>query len=529
MTYTAPLFLFIFLPLVMLFYKLMPQKHRWKILLIASYIFFALVSGKLIVFLLLSTFSIHHFGLWLSNFNNECDTEIVGVERAERKIIKQKYQKKKLKVLVLAVVIHIGILLVLKYSNFIGNNLNALLGKLSFAYTLPAFKFALPIGISFYTLQAISYMVDVYRGTIKADKNLGRLALFLGFFPQIMEGPICRYSQTAEKLFEGAPITYKNMTYGMQRIIYGLFKKMVVADRLNVLIVNVFDKYPEYSGAVVFVGMICYTCQLYMDFSGTMDIVIGCGEIFGVSLPENFRQPFFSRNVSEFWTRWHISLGAFFKDYIFYPLSLSKPLKKMTSKGRKLFGNHFGPLLAGSCALFVVWFCNGLWHGSAWNYIFFGMYYFFLIVLSNFTAPLSNKILAFLHINKHNPIYIGWQILRTVILVNIGELFFRANGFQAGFVMFKKMFTNFNVADFTNGFLLKLGMDKKDFIVVIAAVILVFVISIFHEKNIHLRDEIAKRNIFIRFTIYYIAILLVIIFGAYGGTYTPVPMMYAGF
>ncbi|MEG1886568.1 MAG: MBOAT family protein, partial [Oscillospiraceae bacterium] len=226
MSYTAPIYLYLFLPVVMLIYNLIPRKQRWIVLLTASYGFFALISRELIIYLLLSTFSIHHFGLWISALQNECKGEMEGLEKAERKEIKLTYQNRQRMVLLLAVILHVGLLLVLKYLNFFNININGLLGAVNIPIMLPTFKFALPIGISFYTLQAVSYMMDVYRGTIKADKNLGRLALFMSFFPQIMEGPICRYSQTAERLFEGNAITYKSMTWGWQRILWGMLKKM---------------------------------------------------------------------------------------------------------------------------------------------------------------------------------------------------------------------------------------------------------------------------------------------------------------
>ena len=286
-----------------------------------------------------------------------------------------------------AVMVHIGILLVLKYTPFFAGNLNTLFQVFRIPVTLAIPSFVLPIGISFYTMQAVAYIFDVYRRKIPADRNLLRLALFMGFFPQIMEGPICRYSETAEQLWEAPKLRYQNVTFGVQRILFGMMKKIIIADRLNLFIKNVFSGYESYDGFVIAVSAVCYTIQLYMDFSGTMDLVIGSGQIFGMKLPENFQRPFFSKTISEFWKRWHITLGAWFKDYIFYPLSMSKPLKKLTSRARKRLGNHFGPLLAGAIALFCVWLCNGLWHGSGWNYIFFGMYHFGLILAGSMVSP----------------------------------------------------------------------------------------------------------------------------------------------
>ena len=283
-------------------------------------------------------------------------------------------------------------LIVLKYSKFLGTNINSLFEVMNLPIQMPIPQFIMPIGISFYTLQAISYIIDVYKEKIKADKNLGRLALFISFFPQIMEGPICRYDQTANSLWEGKRTTYKGLTFGVQRILFGLMKKIIIVDRVNPLILEIFNNYSNYDGGIIAIGMVLYTLQLYMDFSGVMDIVIGTAEIFGVKMPENFKQPFFSKTISEFWTRWHITLGAWFRDYIYYPVCLTDKCKKITSWGRKKIGNYYGPLLASSIALFCVWICNGLWHGSAWSYIFFGMYHFVLILLGRISVPKNTSV-----------------------------------------------------------------------------------------------------------------------------------------
>ena len=529
MTYCDVMYLAIFLPLTILLYNILPQKHRWKILLIASYAFFWSISGKLIVYIILSTFSIHHFGLWLSNLQAERNRVLKEAEKENKKEIRAKYLKIQRRVLLLAVILHIGVLLVLKYTGFTLGNINALLKafKLNMVITIP--KFIMPIGLSFYTLQAVSYIIDVYHEKIEADKNLGRLALFMAFFPQIMEGPICRYSETAMQLWEGKKTTFKDLTFGAQRIGYGMLKKMIIADRLNTFVGNIFTQYANLDGGIAAVGMILYTLQLYMDFSGTMDMVIGSAQIFGVKMPENFRQPFFSKNISEFWTRWHITLGAWFRDYIFYPVSLSEPMKKLTTKARKKIGKYYGPLISSAVALFCVWICNGLWHGAGWTFIFFGMYHFALILLGKIIEPPVNFINEKLHINKDHFVYRGLQIIRTTILVFFGELFFRAETLTAGFTMVGKMFTNFTFKSFSNGKILKLGMDEKDFLIIAIFTIVVFVISILRERNIDIREKIAKQNVVIRWIIYYVLMLSILIFGAYGVGYLPVDPMYAGF
>lgn len=516
----------LFLPIVIILYFLTSKKHRYKILLGASFIFFYLLSKKLIIYLIFSGLSIHHFGLWLEHLKSLKKEELAS--GADKKQVKEKYKRQENKVIILALFIHLGLLIVLKYSSFIGNNINNLLNLIHLNYQFKVPHYIMPIGISFYTLQALSYIIDVKNGTIAADDNLGRLMLYLAFFPSIMEGPISRYKDTAEKLYSGQPLNYQNLTFGYQRILFGMLKKMIVADRLNIIVKNIFSNYPSLGGAVILAGACFYTIQLYMDFAGTMDIVIGSAEIFGVKLPENFKQPFFSKNISEFWSRWHITLGAFLRDYVFYPLSLSKSLKKLTNFGRKHFGNHFGPLLSGAIALLVVWLLNGLWHGAAWNYIFFGLYHFTLIVLADLFSPLVLKTLKLLHINRNNFFYRLLEMFKTTVLVIFGELFFRAHGLQAGFSMFKKIFTTFNLNDFSEN-ILKLGLDKFDFRIIIVTLLIVLIISILKEKGINIREAISKKPIYIRWTLYYALILFIVIFGAYGDGYIPVDPLYANF
>lgn len=526
MQYFDLIFFIIFLPLVILFYTIF-KKHRPLVLLIASYLFFFSISSNLLFYLIISTLSIHHIGLWIQTLNNDLDKELLSSK--EHKLIKNKYAKKKRKVIVLAIILHLGLLIVLKYSSFLTINLNSLLQLLNINFTIKATTYLIPIGISFYTLQGISYMVDVYRGKIEAEKSLKKLALFMSFFPIIMEGPICRYNDIANDLQKGKDITYNNLTMGLQRCLYGALKKIVVADRLDIIVKTIFSNYATYDGGIIFLGAICYTIELYMEFSGTMDVILGVGQIFNIKLPENFRQPFFSKNISDFWSRWHITLGTFFKDYIYYPISLSKGLKKVTNFGRKHLGNYYGPLLASAIALFAVWLCNGLWHGSAWLYIFFGMYHFILILLENITEPLVRTITTKLHLNRNHFIYHFFQIIKTTLLVIVGEMIFRSKRLLVAIAMLKGLFTRFTIASFLNGEYLHLGLDIKDFIIVGITLIIVLIISILKEKGIQVREEIAKKNIFLRWTLYYALILFIVIFGAYGTGYVPVDPIYAGF
>ena len=523
------LYLILFLPACIIGYTVTPRKWKRYFLLLASYGFFWLICGELVIYLVLSTFSVHYFGIWIDRIGQQMKAALSELPKEERKQAKAGFVKKQRCVVALAAVLHIGLLLVLKYSPFFTTNINTILEKLGASFKLEIPAYLMPLGISFFTLQAVSYIVDVYRGVTKADDNILRLALFMSFFPQIIEGPICRYNQTADQLWNVRPIEYKNLTFGIQRILYGMLKKVVVADRLNLFVSAIFDTNNEYEGGIIAIGAVCYTVQLYMDFSGSMDAVVGTAQIFGITMPENFERPFFSRTISEFWKRWHISLGAWFKDYIFYPVTSAKKMKKLTSSARKKLGNHYGPLVAGSIALFCVWFCNGLWHGSAWSFIFFGMYHFVLILIGNMLEPPVQALNKKLHINPKWFVYRLLQILRTCVLVVIGELFFRARGLRAGMDLFKRIISNFSFSTIDDKLLKKLSADKYDFIIVGVTLLIILAVSILNEKGICIRESLAKRNIVLRWTLLYALLLYIIIFGAYGLGYKPVDPMYAQF
>ena len=528
-SYFAVIFLVAFLPICVIVYSIIPQKTKKYFLLFASMVFFWLVSGQLIVYLILTIMSVHYFGIWLDRIQGKRNAAVKAAPKEERKALKKVFLHQSRLVLLFAAVIHIGVLLVIKYSPFFTTNVNNLFTLLNVPLQLDIPSYIMPIGISFFTLQAISYLFDVYRGLIKADDNIFRLALFMSFFPQIVEGPICRYGQTADQLWNVKQIEFENLKLGAQRILFGLMKKLVIADRLNPLIKEVFSNYSNYQGGIIAIAAVCYTIQLYMDFSGTMDAVMGIAQIFGVTMPENFQRPFFSKSISEFWQRWHITLGTWFKDYIFYPVTMSKPMKNLTSSARKKLGNHFGPLLAGSVALFCVWFCNGLWHGSAWNYIFFGMYHFALILAGNIISPAVTATNKKLHINADCFAYRTMQMVRTTILVIIGELFFRAEGLKDGLAMFGKMVTDFSFSTLDSTLMDKLKIDVQDIIIVAVALVIIFVISVLNEKGINVRLSLKKKNIVIRWGLLYALIMFIVIFGAYGKGYVPVDPIYANF
>lgn len=529
MAYHTSLYLAVFLPLVLLAYQLTPKRLRWLTLVFSGYMFFWMVSGKLVLYLMGTTLFTHYIGVWLSDLQLRCRLQTDGKDRTESAAINQQYKKKEQRILAGGILLLLSILAYLKYYNFFVKNVNAVLEAAGGSPLLSARELLLPIGISFYTLQAIGYMADVYWGKIAPQQPLGKVALFLGFFPQIMEGPISMYHQTADALWEGRPLTGENLSRGSVRILWGLFKKLVIADRLYVLVTNVFDKENSYSGVIIAAAAIAYTIQLYMEFSGCMDIVIGSGKLFGVDLPENFRQPFASQSAAEFWRRWHITLGAWLKAYVFYPVSVSGTVKKWNRFGRKHGGKYLTRLGVSALALFPVWLCNGLWHGPRWSYIFYGMYYFVILLIGIALEPLRDRWIKSRHINE-NALYIKIpRILRTWIIVFTGELFFRANGLHSGLSLFRNIFVDFDLRQLWDGTFLTLGPDQADYLVAAVGCALAALVGMIKERKLLGEARLWKLKLPVRWAIYYGLILAVVIFGAYGIGYQQVDLIYAGF
>ena len=510
----------IFLIISVFLYYICPKKFKWIVLLASSYIFYFLSSGKLLVFLLTSTISIYVSGLLIDRENIR--TKLLGaeLEKQEKKILKNKAKKRKKLIVFISILINFGILAVLKYSGFACKNVNHILNIFN-AEKIPVAKFILPIGISYYTLMAVSYVVDVYRGKYEAEENLGKLALYLSFFPQIIEGPISKFDQTAQKLYEGNKFDIDNLLHGLSLILIGVFKKLVIADRAGIYVNNIFgtDSY----GFAMFLGALLYTLQIYAEFSGCMDIVIGSGELFGIVLPENFKRPFFSRSIQEFWRRWHITLGAWIKDYIFYPISLSGFNTKVGEFFTKYLPKGMAKFLVVAFPMLFVWLYNGIWHGASWKYIAYGMYYYIVIMLGILLAPLLSKIREKLKINQENIFYKVYEILRTGLIVVIGMMLFRSHSFMAFIHNFINLFKKTNVD------IVSFGLEKFDFIILILYVVILIILGIFQEKNVVIYKELRKKNVLIRYLLYILVILCIVILGIYGKGYDTSSFIYGQF
>ncbi len=530
--YSSPLYFIVFLGAVFVLYTVFPKKLKWLVLLLSSYIFYWINSGALAFFLLATTAVIYFAGVFLGRIQR-------GWDVARKSIPKEaKDEKKKLKAIIgwqkkavvsVSLTVVFGLLVFLKYYGFLSGNANSLLSLLHIEAQLPELKLVLPLGISYYTLQAASYVIDVYRGKYPPTENFFKIALFLSFFPQIVEGPIGRYDLLGEQLYEGHKISYTDTTQGLQLIAWGLMKKMVIADRINILVANVFKDWESYGGGVILFAGLMYTVQIYAEFSGCMDIVTGSSQMFGVRLSENFSRPFFSKSVSEFWRRWHITLGAWLRDYIFYTVSLSKPFARLSKWAKEHLNEFFGALVPSAAALFCVWVMNGVWHGSGWKYLCYGMYYYVIMMISALFEPLFVKFFEKTHIRREKGPFAVFRILRTCFLVVIGMTLFRASGVGEFFSMMGKVFTSFGAADIGSGALMELGLDGADYIIIAVCTALVFIVSVLQEKGHMIRSELGQKNIVLRWTVYLALVMLIVICGAYGTGYDQVDFIYGQF
>jgi len=502
-------------------YYITPKKYRKFILLLASYAFYIISSGILSFYLISSTISIYIGARLISKNNNQIKNISEEVSKEEKKVLRKQIKNKNKFIMLLIVLINLAILFILKYFDFFGASINTILNIFNSNISIKSFNFLLPLGISYYTLQAIGYLIDVYRDKHEAENSFFNMALFVSFFPQMTMGPIGRYNDLQESLTKGNDFELENIKNGTHRILFGIFKKMVIADRAAIFVNAVFAT--TTGGITIIVAGILYTIQIYAEFSGMMDMVVGVAKLYGVRLSENFQQPFSARTIQEFWQRWHITLGTWLKDYIFYPLSLSKMNMNLNLKAKKLFPNHFGKFITIAFPLLFVWFSNGLWHGASWKYILYGLYYYILMMLGVLLKPLTNKLLNKFKINIEKNYFFLFQISRTIIIVVVGMLLFRSPSIRDFGISISRIFTkaSSNILDF--------GLTKIDFGIIIFSIIVLILVGLIEKNKTSLYMYLKQKNICIKYAFYLILIMLIIIFGIYGPGYNISDFIYGSF
>jgi len=528
MSYLSISYLFIFLLGTFIAYNLTPLKKRWIVLMCASILFYLISSRQYIVYILLSALTVYFGAIKIDKYNDEYKARKKQLDRKERKAFKEVIDKKKKHIQALVVVFNVGVLAFLKYSNMFVRIINRVVTLMVPGFHLTGLKLVTPLGISFYTLQAIGYLIDVTRGKYKADHHFGRVFNFLIFFPTITEGPIATYDQVANQIHEGHPFNYQNFACGIQLMMWGIFKKLIVADRAYLFVHQVFRTATHYKGIVNLIAMALYVIELYCDFSGGMDIVVGSAETMGIFLPKNFDTPFFSRSVNEFWRKWHITLGAWLREYVFFSVTLSKPFKNIQQWFKKHFNAYFGRTIPVILALFCVWFLMGVWHGARIKYIVYGMYYYLIMVAGMLLKPVLDVIMDKFHIDAESKAWHAFQTVRTWFIVMIGMTIFNAGELYKVKEILVNLTKNFKIFD---PFILssKMKLNGYEWIVLLIGIAVVIIVDILHYKGWHLREEFNKRPIALRYAVYFVGFFTIFIFGAYGTGYNIVAFLYGAF
>ena len=519
-----------FLAVLFLAYYLFPKKCQWPLLLAASYFFYFIAGADYLIYIMVTTLTVY-FAARRIEKNADRQAAYLKEHKAEltkeeKKVYKESQKRIRLRWLVSCLLLNLGILAVVKYTNFFISNVNGILTSLGRTEQISFLSLALPMGISFYTFQTVGYLVDVYRGTVPAERNPFRFALFVGFFPQLIQGPISRFGDLSKTLYERHGFDAKTLCWGLQRVLWGYFKKMVIADRILAGVLTIVGDADAYGGAYVLAGMLLYTVQLYADFTGGIDITIGIAQALGIKVEENFNLPYFSRSLKEYWRRWHISMCSWFRDYIFYPISISRPMQRFTKFSKRRFGEKVGRRLPMYLSSFTVWLATGVWHGASWNFIVWGLGNWAILMASEELEPLYER---FHHrFGAQGRLYGVFQMFRTFLLVCCLNLFDCYSSLGETFKAFGSLFTVGNWNVLWDGSLMQLGLTMLDYGILAAGTALMLGVSLLHRTG-SVRERIGRRAYPLRFAIWYGLFLAVLLMGAYGIGYDASQFIYNQF
>lgn len=520
-----------FITILFVLYYLVPRKLQWPLLLAASCLFYYAAGPEYLLYILTTGITVYYAARRIEkNLKGQDDylrEHRKELSREERKAYRERQRRLRFRTALACVVFNIGILAVVKYTNFFLSNVNGVLAAFGQTRQFSPVTLILPMGISFYTFQAVGYLIDVYQGTVPAEKNPFKFMLFVSFFPQLIQGPISRYGDLGNSLFEEHSFNAGTVSYGLQRMLWGYFKKLVVADRVLAGVSTIIGDAEAYRGAYVPVGMLLYTLQLYADFTGGIDITIGVAETMGITVKENFERPYFSKSLKEYWRRWHISMCSWFRDYVFYPVSISRPMQKFSRFSRSHFGAAVGRRLPVYVSSFIVWLATGIWHGANWNFIVWGLCNWAVLMISEELEPLYAKFHSAVPFGQ-SKMYRLFQVGRTFLLVCVLNIFDCYHSLRTTLGLFLSVFTARNWHIFWDGALLDLGLGRLDYALLLLGTALMVKVSLVQRKG-SARDEIAKKPYAVRFCIWYGLFLVVLLTGAYGSGYDASQFIYNRF
>ncbi len=488
MSFNSMQFLLFFFIIVVLYYAI-PNRIRWVWLLVVSYFFYMTWNPKYVFLIIISTLITYAGGLL--------------IDKAEKVRIR--------KLLVfLSISSNLGILFMFKYYDFFSTSITRIFYYFHISVNMPSFDFMLPVGISFYTFQALSYIIDVYRKDVKVEKSLAKYALFVSFFPQLLSGPIQKSKHFMKQVYEDHYFNYNNVKSGLLLMLWGYFQKTMVADRIGNIVNTVYSNPANYRGFIIVTATVFFAFQLYCDFSSYSNIAIGAAQVMGFRLSRNFERPYFSKSIREFWKRWHMSLTSWFMDYLYFPLGGSR-----CSKARKYFN------------VMIVFMVSGLWHGSSFTFVVWGTLHGIYYIVENLFSPVGDMLVRKFKIRTSSFGYKLSMILINFILVDFAWLFFRATSFKNAVVLIKNIFY-FNPSVFTDGSLYKLGLDSSNFFVAMLSLGIVFIVDLL-QRTKNLRDELLKQNMVFRWSLYLTSAIVILIFGVYGSGYDIQQFIYSRF
>lgn len=466
-----------FLSILIIFYYLIPKNRQWILLLVSGIFFYSCFSLRMWIFLLFTAMTTYLYARFLH---------------------------RSVKWLFLITGGNVLVLIILKASA----------SGLPFVSVLGFDRLALllPVGISFYTLQTIAYMVDVHKGKIEAQGNFFKYLLFITFFPQILQGPIPRYEELGEKLYKGHDYCRENLRNGAYLVLWGFFQKLVIADRCNLVVNEIFANYMNYDGIYFWIGGILYSVQLYTDFAGCVSIAAGSAQMLGIKLPENFNHPYMAVSVKDFWRRWHISLSRFLKDYIYIPLGGNRK-----GKPRKYFN------------LFITFLISGIWHGIGTHFLAWGLLHGAYQVMGEILVPLKRGLMKLTGMKKDCFAHRLLSRLFTCFLVMTAWIFFRAENTSKAIYMTVHLFMKWNPWILVSGQLYSLGLAEEEWLLLILCVILLIAAGILHERGVRIRERFAEQPLFFRWFVLFTGIFVILIAGIYGPGYDAAQFIYGGF
>ncbi|MBQ8431912.1 MAG: MBOAT family protein [Clostridia bacterium] len=514
----------------LLLYFTVPKRFQWWILLAANYVFYAFAGLKYLAFLLFTTLVAYVIARWMQQRIDAEDAYVLAhrdtMEKAERKAFRSSEKKKRLHLLLTGLFLTLGLLAVVKYTGFVLSGVRTIWVSMgNRPFSVPTLL--LPLGISFYTFQTVGYLIDVYRKKIKAERNLAKFALFVSFFPQLIQGPLSRFGDLGEQLTSPHAFSGSAFGAGLLRVVWGYFKKIVVADTAMIAVRTLVEQSTAYNGVYVFLLILLYSVQIYGDFTGGIDITIGLSEMMGIRLAENFNRPFASRSTKEYWRRWHITMGAWFTDYVFYPLSVSNSMQRLSKWSRAHLGEQIGKRLPVYFATVVTWFLTGLWHGAGMNFIVWGLLNCLVILVSQELQPLYTRF------HKRFPGLAerkGWQIfqcVRTFLLMGWIRSLDCYRDVSKTFYLWGTVFTKWNLPALLAGGWLDLGLSVVDWFVLGGGILLIFAVSQLGKRE-PLRYRLVKRPAVLCLCICILTVLI-LLFGSYGIGYDASDFIYGQF